>query len=247
MSMSHRMTAKQRYELVNSISIVFILCFVARMIEYLLIRTDQTFFAENFIHKLLGILILAICIRRNRLSWSKIGFKREDFLKRSIQGLSLGFFVFLIAYGYEFLMMNKSMPSFSWYVSAYSSSGNQGESTGIVIFSLCIFFNLVNVVMEEGVFRGLFFTLMKNKTTFMKANIISAVFFGLWHIAMPLRSMIDGEMSLGGGVMFALSYMVTTFMMAFAIGLWVKITGSLWVGVAEHFVNNTIVNLLQRA
>ena len=36
--------------------LVFFVCCIARIIEYFLIRTDETILAENFIHKIFGIV-----------------------------------------------------------------------------------------------------------------------------------------------------------------------------------------------
>ena len=38
--------------------LIFLICCIARVVEYFGIRTDETILAENFIHKVFGIIIL---------------------------------------------------------------------------------------------------------------------------------------------------------------------------------------------
>ena len=46
-----------------SVLVIYILCFIFRMIEYFMIRTDQTLLGEAIIHKIAGIIILWIAIK----------------------------------------------------------------------------------------------------------------------------------------------------------------------------------------
>jgi membrane protease YdiL (CAAX protease family) len=98
--------------------------------------------------------------------------------------------------------------------------------------------------MEEGIFRGLFLKLAEMKYSFMMAVFISSILFGLWHIAAPIRNLLDGDISAVGAVMYALMLIVTAGITGAKFCLLTKITGSLWMPMADHFVNNTIINVL---
>lgn len=73
---------------------------------------------------------------------------------------------------------------------------------------------------------------------------MSSALFGVWHIAAPLRAFLDGEQSPGGASMTALLLVVTSAVAGFKFALLLTITGSLWMPMADHFVNNTVVNIL---
>ncbi|WP_286082669.1 CPBP family intramembrane glutamic endopeptidase [Parablautia intestinalis] len=73
---------------------------------------------------------------------------------------------------------------------------------------LCILFNIVNVWMEEGVFRGLFLKTLSETKPFMQANFIAAFLFGIWHIVMPIRSYVNGEMSFAAMLLMAIGYII---------------------------------------
>lgn len=228
------------------ISLIFILCSIAEYIDFLLIRTDETILGDNLINKLFGIAVLMVAIKLMGYSWGTLGFKVGKLTKGSLIGLALGLATFVIAYGIEFLILTSQglSPMFEVYVGGFSLTGSEIKNTAFIFFVMCIVFNIINVIMEEGIFRGLFLKLAQEKHTFTKANLIVALFFGIWHWIIPLRSYIDGDMTLVTMIVMGIGYMILAGIMSIKWGLWLNITGVIWIGMGEHFFNNTIGNIL---
>ncbi|MGL5255670.1 MAG: CPBP family intramembrane glutamic endopeptidase [Proteocatella sp.] len=231
---------------VNIILIIYAVCAVFRGIEYMVIRTDKSILGEAFIHKLIGILILAIALKVLYIGWKEIGFDIRHAGKYLAYGILLGLISFVIAYGVEFWIHYRTgvNPSFEAYVTSYSIDGNIGKRTSIIFFGICILGNIINVIMEEGIFRGLFLNLAERECTFFGAVAMSSVLFGLWHVAAPIRSFLDREISLKNMCIIAIMLVFVTGLTGIKFCLLTKISGSLWMPMADHFVNNTVINLI---
>lgn len=226
---------------------VFSICIIIRIIEYFWIRTDETILAENFIHKVFGIIVLAVMLVLSKLSWDSIGFTKTKIVQNILKGLALGISCFSIAYLVECVLlyyMNGNV-QLSVYTSGFSLNGEAVKQNGIGFILLCIIFNLINVWMEEGIFRGLFSRLLENKMSFKGTVFFIAFLFGVWHWVMPMRDYIEGNSSLGNLLVMGIGYIILSGVMSIKWSMLYKITGSLWMGLGDHLFNNIVVtNLL---
>ncbi len=225
---------------------IFILCIAVRMIEYFIIKTDETFIAENFIHKLIAIIILVILIKIMNYKFEDIGFTKSNWYKYLSYGLLLGLLCFGISYFIEYLILylNSNSPNFEIYVNGFSLVGKEVKRTELVFFLLCIVMNIINVIMEEGMFRGFFLKIINNKNTFFNANLIVALLFGIWHFVMPLKSYVYGEINLVNLLVMTIGYIILAGIMSIKWGLLYQMTGSLFIGIGDHLFNNIIATNL---
>lgn len=231
---------------VGFILLFYFACFLFRAVEYLVIRTDQSIIGEAFIHKLIGIGLLIGAVRLLPYKWSDIGFQAKHAAKGICLGLLFGGAVFAIAYAAEMAMqmLAGNAPSLRFFITSYAIQGNRVMQGGALFVLICVLGNIINVIMEEGVFRGLFIRAAEEKYAFAKACLLSSFLFGIWHIAQPVRNLLDGEQSPMGALIMGLMLIGTSMLGGMQYALLYKVTGALWVGMAAHFANNTIVNLL---
>lgn len=237
---------QRKQKIFSVIFFIYIVCFAFRLIEYFILRTDQTWVGEAIIHKLLGILIFYIAVKQLHFTFGEMGFVKKNSLRDILKGLAFGIATFVVAYGVEVLIIASqgSFDSLQLYVTAYAVETNIGYRTELVFFLICIIGNIVNVIMEEAIFRGLFIRILEKKYSFLLAAFISSVIFGVWHTVGPVRNYLDGTSSLGGMIANIVMLLVTSALVGYKFALLTKITGNVYMALGDHFVNNTLVNIL---
>ena len=225
--------------------IIFTICLIARIIEYFVIRTDESILSENFLHKVFGIILLWTILYYAKLKWRDIGFNTKDVFSGIGKGLLFGFICCVFAYAIEGLIlynMNHSC-KLSLYATGFSLNNDMNQQTGIVFIFLCILFNIINVWMEEGIFRGLFTKILED-ISYNTSLFLIAFLFGIWHLVMPFRDFIEGKSSISNLLVMGIGYVILAGMMSIKWSLLYRMTGSLWIGLGDHLFNNVISNLL---
>ena len=227
--------------------VIFLVCSIARITEYFFIRTDESILAENFTHKVFGIVVLVAVLFLAKLSWKDIGFTKTKVVQNVFKGLLLGTACFSIAYLIEVIIlycMNGNV-QLAFYTSSFSLNSEAVIQGSIGFILLCIGFNLINVWMEEGIFRGLFHRILSEKISFTASMFFTALLFGVWHWVMPMRDFIEGKSSIGNLLVMGIGYIILSGIMSIKWSMLYKITGSLWMGLGDHLFNNVVVtNLL---
>lgn len=226
---------------------IFILCLIVHAAEVFFIRTDETIFAEYFINKVFGIVALFVILKVWHKRWRDIGFTAERFIKDCLKGFGICALFYSLGFAIEFaiLALQGNPGHMEFFVTGFSLTGNVVKQTGIGFVLMCIGFNIINVWMEEGLFRGFFIKFLKEKYSEKKALFIAAFLFGLWHLVTPLRSVFDKEMTLATFAVMSVGYVVMSALMGIKWGMLYEQSGSIWIGLADHFFNNCVVtNLL---
>ena len=226
---------------------IFMILMAVHAFETLVLRTDQTALAENVYNKIFGIAALFYLLRLTGWTWLEIGFDFDEMGEGIKKGLKLAVLSFTFAYCFELLYLSAkgSLPRFKIYPGSFSLTGESVRSAGLKAFALCVIFNIINVWMEEGMFRGFFLNLLETKYRFLISALISAALFGIWHWLLPVRSYIDGEWDLKMTLLMCLGYFVLAGLMGMKWAMLREIDGNIWQGLADHLFNNLVVtNLL---
>lgn len=228
------------------ILLIFFLCEIVKDFEFLVLKTDQTWLAENIFCKVFIILLIFFILKKLNLSWRSIGFIKSGILPGAAIGLSLGIVTFFISYSAEYLLLQGMglNPRLSFYIASFAID-NQ-NITGISLWTLgvCLIGNLINVWAEEGLFRGVFLQVGKKSLSFQATNFLQAALFGLWHIIMVVIWLAEGSITVPGALVMALGYFLLAGVLGYEWGLCAALTGTIWAGFFEHFFNNFISSSL---
>ena len=226
---------------------MFVICFVIKDIEFLFIKTDSTFIGENIICKIVCIIATVITAYKLGYKLPDIGFKNRNVLRYAICGLGLGIVTFAISYGIELMILaiSGANPKLSVYITNFGLNGATNEiSLSFTAVVICVIGNVVNVLAEEGLFRGIILKSISDIWGFRTGNYIQALLFGFWHIISCVLGVKDGSLTIGMAFVFATGYVVLAGILAIEWGTCVNMTGVLWVGMFEHFFNNFVSNAL---
>ena len=238
---------KSKNQIVKIIAVLFVITSIIKYIEFLFVRTDQTIIADNVITKICCIISTLIAMKLCGLKFSDIGLKWKNTFKYIGCGFGLGIFTFAISYGLETLLLavQGKTPHLSVYITNFGLSGATSEvSLSAVALVICVVVNIINVLAEEGMFRGFILKAVEDKWGFKTGNYVQAFLFGIWHIVMCVLGVYDGQMSVVQAIVFAIGYVVLAGILAIEWGTCVSMTDVLWVGLSEHFFNNFIGNFL---
>ena len=241
--MSERKTRKS----VLICMIIFAVMILVHGFEAIVLRMDETIVGENFINKVFGIIVVFSVLGIMRLKPGEIGFAKKGFIKSVLLGIVLAATSFLVSFGTEIAILKNQGHSVDLgiFTSGFSLTGEAEVHTGIGFILMCVFFNIINVVMEEGTFRGLFFNLVKKDHSRRYAMLFQTILFGVWHIVTPLHNLIDGDINVASFVGLGIGYIILAGMMGIKWSMLYDMTGNLYMGMADHFFNNCIAtNLL---
>lgn len=225
---------------------MFILLMIIRVIEIIFVKTDQTWVGENILHKICCILLVWIVLDILKISWSDLGFSKKGSFTGLKYGLALGMSTFFLSYAVEFIVliaMGKH-PSLRFYITNFSFTQTHTNGSSLLAVIVCIIGNIVNVYAEEGLFRGLFCKIGMQDYPQKTANMIQALFFGIWHITNVIDPLLDGSMDITMAVFMGIGYILLSGILAYGWGLCAAWSGTLWIGASEHLFNNFISNSL---
>ncbi len=245
-----KLIMKNRKQIFLTVGVLFILCSIVEYIEFLFIRTDRTIIADNVFTKLFCILATLVALKINGIKIQDLGFKNNKVLQYIGYGLGLGILTFAISYGVEYIILTVSgkNPNMEVYITNFELTGATSEvSLSAMAVIICIAVNIINVIAEEGLFRGFILKAVSEKCDFKTANMFQAVLFGVWHIVMCVLGVYDGQMTIPVAVVFGIGYVILAGILGIEWGICVNMTGVIWMCVAEHFFNNFIGNTLHVA
>lgn len=231
---------------INKIFAVFLTVLAVHTIEALFLRLDETVLAENFVNKVFGIAVIFCVLLLHKWKWADIGFAKTGFLKNTLLGVALAFGTFVFSYAAEMIVLvaQGHTVHIDVFTTSFSLVGEVQINKGIGFILLCVFFNIINVIMEEGLFRGLLTKIARAEKSARYALMLQSGLFGIWHIVTPFKELVDGNLGFFEFVVLSVGYVILAGLMGIKWGLLYKMTRSLYAGMADHFFNNCIASNL---
>jgi membrane protease YdiL (CAAX protease family) len=223
---------------------VFLLCVAVRVLDVFVVRSDE-WIGEQVLTKVLGLAIVLAYVIWSGFGLARLGFRRPSMASTLGVGVGLTVAVMAATFALQFFVLaaQGQAPQFIVGVEGFAigdqPDGGVGTGPAIGLIS----FNLVNALMEESLFRGLLITHVAMAMSAMRANIIQAVLFGLWHIVWPIRAVVDGDMSIDAAMVYSTGFVLVSTIMGFVWGCFFIWFRSLWVPIIAHTIHNAALNV----
>ena len=223
----------------------FIVILLFRIIEIFYLRLDEVW-GEVFISKLLGFLMILGYLKLSKRKIKDIGIHSNYFVESILITVVAMAFILASSYFFEYLYLTLKGLDTTFVITPMSNALDAEFAVqGGFLFGLWLIFgNLMNSLMEEGLFRGVMMTHFSMRLSFWKANLFQAFLFGLWHIIWPIKSYALGQMSAVEAMVIAMGYIVASGLIGLFWGYLFFKTGNLWAPWIAHTMNNSAMNLL---
>jgi membrane protease YdiL (CAAX protease family) len=223
--------------------VLLAIAFFFKWVDTFVLRLDERL-GEIILCKVLGFVLVVLFVWAAGRSLRDIGLHARRLGPSLLIGTIVAVTILAVSYVAAFIVLLPSEP-----VLKFAAIDPKAGVSGGLLFALWLILgNVVNAFMEEGLFRGVMGRLFRIRLSFWWANALQAFLFGLWHLPWVLKWYQTGQLEEHGGLAFAtLTQFLPMLAVGFAWGYFYFKTGSLWVPLVAHFINNTIFNLLHVA
>jgi len=193
---------------------------------------------KSIVSKVLGFILVLVYLRVLRKPIGSIGLHSRNFNKAFL----IGGFSLLILYAalYAFQFYRLSIPGESPQLVFAAINKQTGVIGGPAFTWFYLFGQIVNALMEEGIFRGVMLPHLMRRFRFWQANVLQAFLFGLAHLVWPLSSWVRGLATTEEAIAEAVSLMIATTVGGLVFGYLYYRTDSLWTSWFAHLIDNVI-------
>ena len=221
--------------------VLFVLACFIKILDSFVLRLDERL-GEAILTKSLGFILLAAYVWTCRRKLSDIGFKSRLVGKSLLIAAICFISLYVIAFGAQLIVLRTSGEDARL---AFSAVDFRTGMTGGLFFGIwLVAANFVNSAMEEGLFRGAMLRHFRLKLSLWGATLLGAGYFSIWHIAGPIRNLMDGKADLGGAAFEAFALLLGTFIAGIVYGYLYLETDNVWGPFLAHTLNNSIFNVL---
>jgi membrane protease YdiL (CAAX protease family) len=215
------------------------IAFMLRILDIFVLRLDEQL-GEIVLSKSLGFALIVGYVWLVGQRLPAIGLSTRNLWPALAIGAGITIVAFLVAGVVQLVIMP---PDSTLAIAAVDPKTGMSGGGGFAV--LLLMGNVINSLMEEALFRGIMLTHFLQRMTFWRANALQAALFAAWHLVWPLKAFLSGETSALGALAQTGSLLLGTFVAGLVYGYLFWCTGSLWAPCVAHFLNNTILNLIQ--
>lgn len=226
---------------VSMMLLLFVLASLVKIVDTFFLPVNELV-GELIVTKALGFLLVAAYVWLCGRQLKDIGIHGRRVLPSLFIGILVAGGIVVIAHAIQYFVFLADDPNVRLVFSAVDPK--TGLRGGFWFGVWLVAANLVNVAMEDGLFRGLMIRHFLIRYRFRIAMLLQVVLFAIWHMNWPVQHWISGESTLGEALFEASALLLSTSIAAIVLGYLYYKTNNLWSAFVAHFINNGIFNVL---
>lgn len=234
----------KRERIKNALPIAVIAVFVAQIIDVFFIRCDETIFGDVIFARIAGIIITFIAAKKLGIRLKKRCLGRYGWYFELFYGIAFSVAPMLVVYAAELVYFKIKGYYSDLYISFYpptTEGGSLAAELALYIFAL-----LINVFFKE-IFRGFLLNGLYKKYGSKKSIYIQGFIGTLLSLVLMVGMAVHGVFSERETVDVAIiitASLVSTFISSVKWGFYYKVNGSIWMAMADHFVNSFVMTCI---
>ena len=226
--------------------IAFVLVFACQVIDVFFVHSRDSLFGGDVASRIAGIAIVIVASVILKFNVRKICFKKYGWFAEMLYGFFLAAVPVGICLGAEFLFLKyvRGFSDFTINISFPNVSSDMGLKSMLTAVGLYVFTVFLESLFKELFFRGFLISQFHGKYGVNKSIFIQTIFYTLMLVPMIVHSYMTGRFA-GYGMKMTVYIIAGNLLLDFISGikwgLFYKVNGTVWMQVADHFVNNMLL------
>lgn len=217
--------------------IVTALIFAFQAIDVFLIKSDGTIFADTIVARILGLITVIVAAKMLKFNIRRRCLNSYGWYFELLYGVGFSIAPLIAIYVSELVYFR--INGFYKDVSIFMLAPDGRDSNLLLPLAVYAFALLFNVLFKE-IYRGFMLNQLGKKLGAKWANVLQASICTLMSLIYVVRAFAENSFSGSKTVDIVITVLASTaatFISSMRWGYYYKVNGSIWMAIADHFVN----------
>lgn len=217
--------------------IVTALIFAFQAIDVFLIKSDDTIFADTIVARILGLITVIVAAKMLKFNIRRRCLNSYGWYFELLYGVGFSIAPLIVIYVSELVYFR--IKGFYKDASIFMLAPDGRDSNLLLPLAVYAFALLVNVLFKE-LYRGFMLNQLGKKLGAKRANVLQASICTLMSLIYVVRAFAENSFSGSKTVDIVITVLASTaatFISSMRWGYYYKVNGSIWMAIADHFIN----------
>ena len=218
--------------------------FIIQAIDVFFIKSDNTIFGDTVIARVLGLFAVLAASKMLKFNIGRRCLGRFGWFFELIYGIGFSLAPIVLIYAAELIYFK--IKGFYSDISIFIHPPNSTEKGLIPAIAAYAFALIVNVVFKE-LYRGFMLNRLCKKLGEKKSNYVQSIIFTALSFLPAIGAFAEGgfkNMPKADVVITISASAAAVFVSSIRWGYYYKVNGSVWMAIADHFVNAFIMTCI---